>query len=98
MIGLTAVKQAYEDIVRHKADHEVNNKKVRVLRKGKFQTIASKHIKCGDIVEVLRDKHFPCDLILLYSKTETGTCHIKTSNLGYIFKIFLLKLWAKDLI
>jgi phospholipid-transporting ATPase len=37
--------------------------------------------KVGEIVEVLVDQTFPCDLLLLYSKSENGTCHIKTSNL-----------------
>jgi phospholipid-translocating ATPase len=67
--------------MRHKADYEVNGKKVRVIRDGKFVTIESRRIKCGDIVEVQREKYFPCDLVLLHSKTDTGTCHIKTSNL-----------------
>ena len=37
--------------------------------------------KCGDIVEVLKDSVFPCDLLLLYSTSENGTCHVKTANL-----------------
>lgn len=37
--------------------------------------------KCGDIVEVERDQGFPCDLLLLYSKTENKICHITTANL-----------------
>jgi magnesium-transporting ATPase (P-type) len=32
-------------------------------------------------VEVLADEMFPCDMLLLYSKTESGICHIKTANL-----------------
>lgn len=27
------------------------------------------------------DTEFPCDLLLLYSKTDNGACHIKTANL-----------------
>ena len=37
--------------------------------------------KCGDIVEVPLDQTFPCDLLLLYSKHDNNTCHVKTSNL-----------------
>ena len=43
VISLTAAKQAYEDIMRHKADYEVNGIEVRVIRKGIFQTIESKN-------------------------------------------------------
>ena len=81
VILVTAIKQSYEDFLRHKEDWKVNSKKIRVLREGKFETIKWKNIKCGDIVEVLVDTPFPCDLLFLYSKTENGTCHVKTANL-----------------
>ena len=38
-------------------------------------------IKCGDIVEVLADQAFPCDLLMLLSKSEDGKCFITTANL-----------------
>jgi len=44
-------------------------------------TVKSKDIKCGDIVQVERDSTFPCDLLFLYSNSDNGTCHVKTSNL-----------------
>ncbi len=27
------------------------------------------------------EQSFPCDMLLMYSKAESNTCHIKTSNL-----------------
>lgn len=27
------------------------------------------------------DETFPCDMVLLYSKHDNNTCHVKTSNL-----------------
>lgn len=81
VIIVTALKQAYEDVLRHRADRKVNQKKVRVLREGQFIKIKSKEIMCGDVVEVERDSHFPCDMILVYSSAETETCHIQTANL-----------------
>lgn len=39
------------------------------------------YLKCGDIVEVTSDNPFPCDLVLLFSKTDDGLCHITTANL-----------------
>ena len=74
-------KQGYEDLVRHKADWEVNEKKINVLRDGVIKKIRCRDIKCGDIVQVECDSDFPCDLVLLYAETDTATCHIKTSNL-----------------
>lgn len=81
VIIVTAIKQAYEDILRHKADHRENRKLVNVLRKGKFVKTQSKRIQCGDIVQVDCDSQFPCDMILLYSSADTNTCHIQTANL-----------------
>ena len=46
-----------------------------------------KDIKVGDIVEVTSDSPFPCDLVLLYSKTSDGLCYITTANLDGIFQI-----------
>ena len=37
--------------------------------------------KCGDIVQIETDQAFPCDLLLLYAKTEDGICFITTANL-----------------
>ena len=39
VILVTAIKQSYEDFLRHKEDWKVNSKKIRVLREGKFETI-----------------------------------------------------------
>ena len=38
-------------------------------------------LKCGDIVEVLADKQFPCDLLLVWTSSKERTCHITTANL-----------------
>jgi phospholipid-translocating ATPase len=45
VICITAIKQAYEDVLRHNADRKVNNKLATVLRNDKFVKIQSKKIK-----------------------------------------------------
>lgn len=45
VVSVTAIKQAYEDYLRHKADLQVNNRPVRVLRDGQLHKIPAKHIK-----------------------------------------------------
>lgn len=35
----------------------------------------------GDVVEVVEDETFPCDLILLQSTREDGTCFVTTASL-----------------
>uniref|UniRef100_A0A3P9J8Q2 Phospholipid-transporting ATPase n=1 Tax=Oryzias latipes TaxID=8090 RepID=A0A3P9J8Q2_ORYLA len=81
VITVTAIKQGYEDWLRHKADNEVNKYKVTVLVDGKRIESESEKIKVGDIVEVKENETFPCDLILLQSHRDDDTCFVTTASL-----------------
>jgi len=81
VITVTAIKQGYEDWKRHKADKEVNKRNTAVIRHGRLEDVYSKDIKVGDIVKVICDEEFPCDLVVLTSPNEDGECHITTANL-----------------
>ncbi|XP_060688382.1 phospholipid-transporting ATPase 11C isoform X2 [Hemiscyllium ocellatum] len=81
VIIVTAIKQGYEDWLRHKADHSVNKSPVYVVDGGKIVEKQSEKIQVGDIVCVKEDETFPCDLILLSSSREDGTCYVTTASL-----------------
>ncbi|XP_024918736.1 phospholipid-transporting ATPase IG isoform X4 [Cynoglossus semilaevis] len=81
VITVTAIKQGYEDWLRHKADKEVNTYPVTVLEDGRRIRKESEKIKVGDVVEVEEDETFPCDLILLQSSREDATCFVTTASL-----------------
>ncbi|KAM7387696.1 hypothetical protein PAMP_023917 [Pampus punctatissimus] len=81
VITVTAIKQGYEDWLRHKADNEVNGAPVFVVRSGSLVKTKSKNIRVGDIVRVAKDETFPVDLVLLSSDRVDGTCHITTASL-----------------
>uniref|UniRef100_A0A667Z6C7 Phospholipid-transporting ATPase n=1 Tax=Myripristis murdjan TaxID=586833 RepID=A0A667Z6C7_9TELE len=81
VITVTAIKQGYEDWLRHKADNEVNGAPVFVVRSGSLVQTRSKNIRVGDIVRVAKDETFPADLVLLSSDRSDGTCHITTTSL-----------------
>ncbi|XP_053539167.1 phospholipid-transporting ATPase IF isoform X2 [Ictalurus punctatus] len=81
VITVTAIKQGYEDWLRHKADNEVNGAPVFVVRSGSLVQTRSKNIRVGDIVRVAKDETFPADLVLLSSERAEGTCHITTTSL-----------------
>uniref|UniRef100_A0A4W5NMN1 ATPase phospholipid transporting 11B (putative) n=1 Tax=Hucho hucho TaxID=62062 RepID=A0A4W5NMN1_9TELE len=81
VITVTAIKQGYEDWLRHKADNEVNGAPVFVVRSGSLVQTRSKNIRVGDIVRVAKDETFPVDLVLLSSDRAEGTCHITTTSL-----------------
>nr|XP_061802740.1 phospholipid-transporting ATPase IH-like [Nerophis lumbriciformis] len=81
VITVTAIKQGYEDWLRHKADNAVNQCPVHVLQHGKVIRKQSRKLRVGDIVFVKEDESFPCDLILLSSSRDDGTCYVTTASL-----------------
>ncbi|XP_038554978.1 phospholipid-transporting ATPase 11C isoform X1 [Micropterus salmoides] len=81
VITVTAIKQGYEDWLRHKADNEVNKYQVTVLEGDRRIQKESEKIKVGDVVEVKEDETFPCDLILLKSSRDDDTCFVTTASL-----------------
>lgn len=38
-------------------------------------------LQVGDVVEVVEDETFPCDLILLHSSRDDDTCFVTTASL-----------------
>uniref|UniRef100_H3AHS2 Phospholipid-transporting ATPase n=1 Tax=Latimeria chalumnae TaxID=7897 RepID=H3AHS2_LATCH len=81
VITVTAIKQGYEDWLRHKADNAVNMCPVHVIQHGNLVRKQSRKLKVGDIVMVKEDETFPCDLIFLSSSREDGTCFVTTASL-----------------
>ncbi|XP_045609481.2 LOW QUALITY PROTEIN: phospholipid-transporting ATPase IF [Procambarus clarkii] len=81
VVAVTAVKQGYEDWLRHREDNKVNNAASRVLRDGVVTDLRTKDIEVGDIVEIASDEQFPCDLLLLMSTDSEGKCSVTTANL-----------------
>ncbi|RWS10698.1 putative phospholipid-transporting ATPase IF-like protein [Dinothrombium tinctorium] len=81
VVTTTALKQAYEDWLRHKSDHIVNKRSVPVLIQNKLVKIRSEEIKVGDIVLVSDNEEIPCDIVMLSSAHNDGKCHVTTANL-----------------
>ncbi|XP_078420080.1 putative phospholipid-transporting ATPase IF isoform X1 [Cetorhinus maximus] len=81
VITVTAIKQGYEDWLRHRADNEVNNTPVYVIRSGGLVQTRSQNIRVGDIVRIEKDQTFPTDLVLLSTDQEDGTCYVTTASL-----------------
>ncbi|XP_061455087.1 phospholipid-transporting ATPase IG isoform X2 [Rhineura floridana] len=81
VITVTAIKQGYEDWLRHRADQEVNKSTVLVIEDAKHVKKECEGIEVGDIVEVSADQTFPCDLIFLASSSKDGSCYVTTASL-----------------
>ncbi|RMC06567.1 hypothetical protein DUI87_16004 [Hirundo rustica rustica] len=81
VITVTAIKQGYEDWLRHKADNAINHCPVHFIQHGKLVRKQSRKLRVGDIVMVKEDEKFPCDLIFLSSSRGDGTCFVTTTSL-----------------
>ncbi len=77
------IKEAKEDYKRHKADVEVNNRRVDVLdvEKKKFVHKRWMDVTVGDIIIVKKNQAFAADLLFLTAENEEGTCYVETMNL-----------------
>ncbi|KAL8170494.1 hypothetical protein V2J09_022298 [Rumex salicifolius] len=79
---VSAIKDAYEDFRRHRADQVENNKYASVLIDGRFQPKKWKHIKVGEIIKVSSNEALPCDIVLLSTSDPTsGVAFVQTINL-----------------
>jgi magnesium-transporting ATPase (P-type) len=68
VLSATALKEIIEDWKRHKADHEINDRLVRVFRNGAFQMMKWTQVVVGDVVKIVNAELFPADLLLLSSR------------------------------
>jgi phospholipid-transporting ATPase len=79
---LNMAREAWEDSARHKADKEVNERCVEVVRpSGQSESVAWRDLLLGDLVCVKSNNEFPADLVLLSSSGDQGMCYIDTCNL-----------------
>lgn len=96
VILISGLKDFFEDYKREIADREQNSKSVEVYfqEKKSFVSIKWKDLKVGNIIRILKNEHFPADLLLLKSfclidgkendaliKKEMNKCFIETKNL-----------------
>eukprot|EP00743_Colponemidia_sp_Colp-15_P004663 GILK01005024.1.p1 GENE.GILK01005024.1~~GILK01005024.1.p1 ORF type:complete len:1174 (-),score=231.08 GILK01005024.1:215-3736(-) len=81
VICVSAVKDALEDLVRHRSDYEENHRRVMVFRNGRVRELLWRQVLVGDVIKVVSNQAFPADLILLSSSEPKGICYVETANL-----------------
>eukprot|EP01114_Cavostelium_apophysatum_P012672 TRINITY_DN2894_c0_g1_i2.p1 TRINITY_DN2894_c0_g1~~TRINITY_DN2894_c0_g1_i2.p1 ORF type:complete len:1114 (+),score=267.19 TRINITY_DN2894_c0_g1_i2:219-3344(+) len=80
IFSITALKEAFDDYHRYKADKKANEKLYDVFHPdGRLKKIQSQHIRVGDIVCLYEDDEVPADMVLITSASK-GLCHIQTAN------------------
>lgn len=81
VIVVSALKDVVEDLRRHRADAEENNRPVKLCKDGEVVTTTWKHLHVGDIIKVERNDAIPADLVLLGASGFAGVCYVETKNL-----------------
>ncbi|CAH8824899.1 unnamed protein product [Trichobilharzia szidati] len=84
---VSLLKDAIYDILRHRRDKQVNERKYPVMvidqesNTLQWKLIQSKHITVGDVIMCKNDEEFPCDLIILATSSNDCSCRLTTVNL-----------------
>uniref|UniRef100_A0A8D0AKE6 Phospholipid-transporting ATPase n=1 Tax=Sander lucioperca TaxID=283035 RepID=A0A8D0AKE6_SANLU len=80
VLSITAVKDASDDINRHKSDKQVNNRMVKVLIDGELRNEKWLNVQVGDIIKLENNQFVTADLMLL-SSSET-VCFITLTSIA----------------
>ena len=80
---VTALKEIFEDLLRHRQDDKTNNALAMVYSNDKktFVEKGWKDVCVGDFVKVKDGGFFPADLVILSSTLPKGMCYIETASL-----------------
>merc|ERR1712130_13656 len=81
ILGVTALKDGYEDSRRRNSDKEINSQKCRVYSGGAFVESKWRHIRVGDLIKIGLNDVIPADCLLVSSSNPAGICFIETANL-----------------
>jgi magnesium-transporting ATPase (P-type) len=97
VLAITIGKEGAEDLKRHEADKQTNNRLVERLRdripgevlahcgvagtSNMFHKVTWKELVPGDIIKVHNKENIPADIIVLLTSEQGGACYIETSNI-----------------
>ncbi|XP_071751591.2 phospholipid-transporting ATPase ID [Centroberyx gerrardi] len=81
VLSITAVKDASDDINRHKSDKQVNNRRVDVLIDGELRSEKWMNVQVGDIIKLENNQFVTADLLLLSSSEPLNLIYIETAEL-----------------
>ncbi|KAJ8679281.1 hypothetical protein QAD02_015068 [Eretmocerus hayati] len=83
VLGVTALKDFFEDRRRLASDRRVNNSTCRVYTSegNRYIKVAWKDVKVGDLIHLSNNEMVPADMLLLRSSDPQGFAYLDTCNL-----------------
>lgn len=78
VIAISALKDLFEDLKRHRSDKEENNRKTKVYRNKEFIDTPWQEITVGEVVKLSKNDSAPTDLLIIKSSEKKGICFIET--------------------
>ncbi|XP_044730312.1 phospholipid-transporting ATPase VB isoform X2 [Chrysoperla carnea] len=83
VLGVTAVKDLFEDRRRHASDKRINNSTCRIYKseEERYRKVLWKDVRVGDLIHLSNNEIIPADILLLRSSDPNGICYLDTSHL-----------------
>ncbi|KAG5886182.1 hypothetical protein JTB14_036051 [Gonioctena quinquepunctata] len=83
VLGVTAVKDLFEDRRRHASDKRINNSTCRIynIEASRYKKVLWKEVRVGDLIHLSNNEVVPADILVLRSSESSGLCYIDTGHL-----------------
>jgi phospholipid-transporting ATPase len=76
VVGVSAVKDFFEDLKRKNSDREINKSIAHRLTPNGFEDVSWESLRIGDVIRVQQNEQFPADAVLLQSSEDKLNCYI----------------------
>ncbi|CAF0761204.1 unnamed protein product [Rotaria sordida] len=81
VLSLTAIKDASDDIARHRSDSQVNNCETKTVVGNELVTRKWKDIKVDDMIRLENNEFVTTDIVLISTSEPNSLCYIETAEL-----------------